>query len=78
MIKIEKNIPIPKPRNGVKALFTSQYPLVHMQAGDSFLLATNGSKPRGHMGALYAIAKRHSIGITARKVRGGVRIWRTK
>jgi len=63
-LKIEKNIPIPARHKEVK------YPFRTMAVGDSFFV-------KGTEG-FYPSARDAGVKITARKMNGGFRVWRTK
>lgn len=65
-IKIEKNVPIPKPRmtgltEGVRSL----------QIGDSFIV-----EGRDQLVNLWVTSKRLGIKITTRTTEEGIRVWR--
>lgn len=70
-IKIEKHIPIPKPRGrGPK----EKYPFGRLKVGDSFFIE---KKDYHHSGGLaFAASARHKVKLTVRRTDKGVRIWR--
>jgi hypothetical protein len=70
MIKIDKNIPIPKSkREG-----DTQYPWGIMEVGDSFFIKTDSKRPPV---STNAAAKRHpGKKFSQRIVEGGFRYWR--
>ena len=67
-IKIEKNIPIPKPRN--------KYPFALMDVGDSFFVP---GKTASHLSGSIGNAMRITSGkFVTRNIDGGVRVWRVE
>lgn len=71
--KIDKGIPMPDPTRNRP---TKRYPIRDMKVGDSFIIPTK-ELPK-HVGQ----SVRNSAGyygrkVSVRKVKGGVRVWRT-
>ena len=65
--KIEKNIPIPPRRDCAASVIDK------MEIGDSVLC-----KNQTEATAIRMTATRHNRRISQRKVKGGIRVWRTK
>jgi len=72
MTKIDKNIPIPRPRGGGN--YKSKYPWRYMEIGDSFFIETKSQKSA----AAYArvVGPRIGAKFATRSVPGGIRVWR--
>lgn len=66
-MKVEKGIPIPKRRHGVRG----KYPLEELEPGDSFWV-----KDEQDTNLCRVYARRHGIRMTRRREGDGFRIWR--
>ncbi len=79
-IKIDKNIPIPEPRNGKKK---RHYPFAELEIGDSFFVEGFQWKSIGELSGSYnkyrKVTKKKFISrkVTENNIKG-LRIWRTK
>jgi hypothetical protein len=72
MIKIEKNVPIPKPRSNY-----SKYPFGEMEVGDSFVVLDEDRTKIAPAVSWYG--KRNNKKFTVRNLPDGVcRVWRIK
>lgn len=71
MFQIEKDVPMPVSR--------SRYPFPQMKVGDSFFVPET-HVPARLMSAAISYAKRNTLAwkFAARRIDGGVRIWRIK
>jgi len=80
MIGIDKNVPIPPRERIIRA---SKYPFADMQVGDSFFIALNSNNKklsRSIPSSLHISVKKmgEDYKITVRKVKDGIRCWRTQ
>ena len=71
IVKIDKNIPFPTRRYGVR----SKYPWMELNTGDSFVF--EGSVATAHAATTYYNSKTGKE-FRARAYNGHVRVWRTK
>lgn len=78
-IKIDKGVPIPKPRLGSGGR-PEKYPWMRMEVGDSFYVAAGGrtldAAQAGVSGLAIGAAKRLGRKYTTRREGAGVRVWR--
>jgi hypothetical protein len=75
MLKIEKNVPLP---DGHLGGVRKKYPFTEMAIGDSLFMACSADRQQKTQNSLLGAALRHKpMKFCTRKVRGGVRIWRT-
>jgi len=73
-IKIERGIPMPAKRNGLP-----KYPWRELEVGDSFFFATDSTPEIANLRALASTSSRRmDRKFMARKVDGGIRIWRVE
>lgn len=70
IFKIERKVPMPKPRGTYEAT------LKRMSVGDSFMV--HGKTVNQVHTAAWRFAKKLGLEITCRTENGGVRVWRTK
>jgi hypothetical protein len=77
MFKVESGIPMPTPTYGGGA---NVYPWNDMGIGDSFFVATDGSKRANSRVGSAASQRSRRVGhrFAVRTVEGGVRVWRVE
>jgi|SanBayMetagenome_1026888.scaffolds.fasta_scaffold54499_2 hypothetical protein len=75
MIKIDKNIPLPKLERKVPSPRQSKYPFADMEVNDSFEVA--GKTAKQFAGTVYSASKKLGKKFTMRSTEAGVRVWRT-
>ena len=74
-IKIEKNVPIPRPCAGRQR--ADLYPFDQMSPGDSFAMKIeNANEMRRTRSRLYSYAVRKGFKIAMREWQGELRVWR--
>ena len=77
MLQIDKNIPVPEPKQK-----PTQYPFETMEVGDSFLVKSEEGKTGKQLSQRISPSASRHAKLTNRKytlriVEGGVRVWRT-
>ena len=66
-VEVSRDVPVPEPRR--------RYPYVDMDIGDSFVMPA-GSSMQVVCNANYRAGKRLGRKFIARKLEGGIRVWR--
>ena len=73
MFEIERGVPAP-----VSGRY-SKYPFAGMQVGDSFFVPDGTSKKRSSIHSMcHQYGKKHGMKFQARRVDGGMRVWRVE